>query len=198
MQDASTTGTKAETEPKHRGPLNRQRGGYSGELESWLTSNSALMGERSNFGGLKAAIERGGSGGCKGTKGVGRDRIEPFENWTGKFFERVHEALDRSDRCWMAWRGLTDYGRNLLSARYLYGRLKLPPGLHGQLGDLSAVAYVVADRLGLGGRLVNDIANGHCRQWESICAIALEEAHRDWYAERATAETECAAEAVAE
>jgi len=194
---------------QRRHATNRQRGGYSYELDSWLTTNAVLMDERSNFAGLKAAIERGGSGGNSGTKGVGMTRVEPFtqcscathlpgeERVSGVryscpvcSFDSVSDKFMRSDRCWMAWRGLTDYERNLASARYLYGRLRLPPGVIGQLGDLAAVAYVVADRLGVLGRLVNDIAAGKSKRWEETCVIACEEMHRSWTEERASADSE--------
>lgn len=171
--------------------INRQPGGYSAELEQWLRNNASLMGEHSNFGGLISSIERGGSGGNRGTKGVGIVRIEPFEAW--EELAHLHAAFGRSRRCERAWRMLTTYERWLLCARYLYTRERLPAGVHGQLGDLSVVAYVVADRLGLTHRLALDASKNRTRQWENISAIVLEEAHRSWFAARAEVDREAAA-----
>lgn len=170
------------SEKKHN-HVNRQPGGYSAELESFLQSRASLMGERSNFEGLAAAIERGGSGGNRGTKGVGIVRVEPFENWDrwGDVFKR----FDRDAKCELAWRSLTTYERWLLCARYCYTRERLPAGVHGQLGDLSVVAYVVADRLGLAHTLALDASKNRTRRWEAIAEIALEDAHRSWCESRA-------------
>jgi len=126
-----------------------QRGGYNREVEWWLTELARLMGQRSNFGGLVAVIERGGTGGNSGTKGCGMIRIEPFENagilHSTRYGERsVHGDFSRMRLCERAWSDLSIYARWLLTARYCYSREKLPPGIHGQLGDLSAVAFVVA------------------------------------------------------
>jgi hypothetical protein len=188
--------TSTATEAPKRQRLNRQRGGYSAELANWLQNNASLMGERSNFGGLVASIERGGSGGCRGTKGVGVVRIEPFESWAK--LKELHGAFDRAAKCEQAWRALTTYERWLLCARYLFSRDKLPAGMLGQLGDLSVVAYVVADRLGIASRLALDASKQRTRQWESVCAIALDEAHRSWQLARADVDREEAAESMAE
>jgi hypothetical protein len=197
----------ASTESKLKHATNRQRGGYAFELENWLQNNASLMGERSNLPGLIAAIERGVNAGNSGTKGVGMVRIEPFTQCscathlpgesrvTGLryscptcSFGAVADKFDRSDRCWAAWRGLTDYERDLLAARYVFTSRKLPAGIQGQLGDLAAVAYVVADRLGLLERIIQDSIRQRWRQWESVCAMALEEAHRGWRESRADAD----------
>lgn len=201
--------------PKPRAPLNQQRGGYSAELENWLRSNAAMMGERSNLPGLVAAIERGVDSGNKGTKGVGVVRIEPFTQCacvpqlpgepriTGVrrscptcSFNDVRDRFDRSDRCWMAWRGMTDYERDLAAARYIASSKKLPAGMTGQLGDLAAVAYVVAERLGLLGRLLQDCARQKWRHWEDVCAMAVESMHASWREERAQADRDADAEGV--
>jgi hypothetical protein len=186
-------GTSIESSKKTARP-NQQRGGYSAELELFLTTTAALMGERSNFDGQVAAIERGGSGGNSGTKGVGVIRIEMFESWES--LDKLHKTFDRSRRCLMSWRMLSQYERDLAEARYLYCQKKLPPGLHGQLGDLSLVAYVVAERLGLSARLVRDIASERSRQWENVCAIAVEELHASWCEARAAVNEECEDESV--
>jgi len=137
MQEQSS-----ETETKRHVPRITQRGGYNAELENWLTNSASMMGERSNFAGLVASIERGGSGGCRGTKGVGMVRYDPFEHW-GSIIA-LNRAFDRAERCDIAWRQLIHYDQWLLAARYCYSREKLPHGMHGQLGDLSAVAFVCA------------------------------------------------------
>lgn len=182
----------SDTQAKKRSQINKQAGGYSAELENFLQSRASLLGERSNFEGLTAAIERGGSGGNRGTKGVGIVRVEPFEQWES--LPGLHKAFDRDSRCERAWRMLTTYERWLLCARYLYTRDRLPAGVHGQLGDLSVVAYVVADRLGLAHRLALDASKTRTKRWESVAEIALEDAHRAWYECRADADREVESE----
>jgi hypothetical protein len=177
-------------------------GGYSGELERWLRTNAVMMGERSNFGGLKAAIERGGSGGNSGTKGVGVTRLEPFtqcrcdpDDPSDKgcpvcSFKLVTKRFDDSDKCWRAWRMLTDYERALLAARYLCQLNQMPPGLIGQLGDIAAVGLVVAHKLTIAGRFIQDLAKGRVRLWEPVINASLSEAHRSWFAARAEIDTD--------
>lgn len=168
-----------------------QAGGYDAELEQWLTQESSLLGERSAFGGLIASIERG-TGGCKGSKGCGMTRHEPFETWT--YWGDVFKAVDRTTACRQAFFRLELQERWLLCARYLANKGKLPPGLIGGLGDLAAVAVVLADCLGLSARLWSDTADekrkAKLSRWESMAAIALEEAHRSWKTARAQVATE--------
>lgn len=172
-------------------------GGYSGELERWLRTNAVMMGERSNFAGLVAAIERGGSGGNKGTKGVGVNRIEPFTQCRCDpddpksngcqvcSFDLVLKRFDDSDKCWRAWRMLTNHERALLASRYLCHLHQLPPGLLGQLGDIAAAGFVVAHKLGIAGRFLHDLAKGRVRLWEPVINTSLAEAHRSWFESRA-------------
>lgn len=171
-----------------------QRGGYSAELENFLTTSSTLLGERSNFGGLVASIERGGSGGCSGTKGVGMLRIEPFENWDGRFFEKVHQSFGRYSLCNVTWKRLGLRHQWRLSARYCYSREKLPHGLHGQLGDLSVVAFVIAlesdDPAASVEKLFRGAAKrGGLKSVEQTAARQLEISHRVWTVERAHVDT---------
>lgn len=174
-----------------------QRGGYNREVEWYLTEVSRLMGERSNFGGLVAVIERGGTGGNSGTKGCGMIRIEPFEN-SGEL-SRIHGEFKRMRRCELAWLALSLEARWLLSARYCYSREKLPPGLHGQLGDLSGVAFVVAaisdnnpgpkHRCQI-DRLVSGAPKKGALKWaEDSAAKALDTAHSLWGVCRAHVDT---------
>jgi hypothetical protein len=182
-----------ETAPRHRYPLNRQRGGYNREVEWYLTELSRIMGERSNFGGLVASIERGGSGGNSGTKGVGMVRIEPFEN-AGNLHatldddRSVHGTFARAYACEQTWRRLGIHRQWRLAARYCLTREKLPPGLHGQLGDLSAVAFVVAYQAGpeqVQRLWVGAAKKGALRWAEDAAAKALEIDHAVWDEERA-------------
>jgi hypothetical protein len=170
---------------------NTQPGGYDAELEQWLAGESSLLGERSAFDGLIASIERG-TGGCKGTKGVGSTRHEPFENWPN--WPAVIGAVDRSTACRHAFFALTTHERWLLCARYLPNKSKLPPGLIGALGDLSAVSVVLAEMLGIAPRLWSDAGHDARKaklgRWENIAAIALEEAHRAWKTARARVASE--------
>lgn len=180
-----------------------QRGGYSAELESFLTTSSSLLGERSNFSGLVASIERGGSGGCSGTKGVGMTRFEPFENWKGEFFKSVHQAFSRLELCEAAWRRMGLRNQWILAARYCYSREKLPHGMHGQLGDLSAVVLVLAmlsdDPDGQMAKIFTNadkwvtgrggVKTGKLKPFETSAGIALELAHAIWRTERAHVDT---------
>lgn len=175
-----------------------QRGGYRHEVEWYLTEVARLMGERSNFGGLVAVIERGGSGGCKGTKGCGIVRVEPFE--TGPDLVLVHRDFRRARACEATWLAIGQRSRWILAARYCYSREKLPPGLHGQLGDLSAVAFVVAKfaddardkdarRKSQVERLLDGAGKKDALGWaEKTAEKALQEAHGLWGACRAHAE----------
>jgi hypothetical protein len=177
-----------ESAPRHRYQLNRQRGGYNREVEWYLTELSRIMGERSNFGGLVASIERGGSGGCSGTKGVGMVRVEPFENWDGEFFAKVHQAFGRANACEQTWRRCGLHVQWILAARYCLTREKLPPGLHGQLGDLSAVAFVVAYQAGpeqVQRLFAGADKKGGLRWAEDAAAKQLEIGHAVWEEERA-------------
>jgi hypothetical protein len=174
-----------------------QRGGYNREVEWYLTEVSRLMGERSNFGGLVAVIERGGTGGNSGTKGCGIIRVEPFE--ASGDLSVIHRDFKRARRCEIAWSKLSLEARWVLAARYCYRREKLPHGLHGQLGDLSGVAFVVAalsdanpgprhkcqiDRLVTGAPKKGSLA------WAEVSAEkALKNAHSLWKVCRAHVET---------
>lgn len=175
-----------------------QRGGYNREVEWYLTEVSRLHGERSNFAGLVAAIERGGSGGCSGTKGCGIVRIEPFENRGGEFFKDVHKDFARANSCEATWLRLGVETRWILAARYCYTREKLPPGLHGQLGDLSAVAVVMAALRDATGeheasqfdRLMVASQKKGGNQWaEKMAETGLKQAHEMWATLRAHIET---------
>jgi hypothetical protein len=92
----------------------------------------------------------------------------------------------------MAFRTVTLYERWLFCGRYLYTITSLPAGMHGKLGDLSVVALIVADRLGLRERFERDIAESNCSDWEDIAAKSLEQAHLSWYAARAEVDAEIA------
>jgi hypothetical protein len=186
-----TAESTAETKTHHQ-PRITQRGGYSAELETWLTTHESLLGERSAFSGLVASIERGATSGNSGTKGCGITRVEPFENW--KKLRDVHNVIGRAGKCEMAFRMLTTYERWLLCARYLFVKTALPAGMHGTLGDLSAVAFVVADRLGLQAVIWQDASNQRTRRWESVAVMALKEAHQQWQMARAEVDRELAAE----
>lgn len=179
------------------------RGGYNYEIDWWLTQSSSLMGERSNFGGLVAAIERGGTGGCSGTKGCGMIRVEPFEtrgqlHASADGHGSIHGDFDRVRACEYTWRHIGNYSRWVLAARYCYDRNKLPIGLYGQLGDLSAVAYVVAMRLDderPGRHYVERLTklageHGSLASYEDRAAKALTVAHGDWALFRASAEAQ--------
>lgn len=179
------------------GKSTTQRGGYNREVEWYLTEVARLMGERSNFGGLVAVIERGGTGGCKGTKGCGIVRIEPFEN--GPELVLLHRDFGRARRCEATWEALSTYHRWLLAARYCYSREKLPPGLHGQLGDLSVVAMVAAASVDEAhrhedghkcqvARLLDGAPKKGGNKWaENLAARELEHAHTMWGLLRAQA-----------
>lgn len=166
-----------------------QRGGYNREVEWYLTETARLTGERSNFGGLVAVIERGGSGGCSGTKGCGMTRIEPFE--FGPELVLVHKDFTRLRLCDAAWNRLGMAHQAILHARYCYSRERLPPGLHGQLGDLSEVAIVLVRRKGEDelARLLKGAAKKGGLTWaEKLAARELEVAHGVWVIMRAGAE----------
>ncbi len=168
------------------------RGGYSAEVESWLTEYAASMGDRSTHAALVAAIERGANGGNSGTKGCGILRREPFENWRGSL-RSLHGAMDKAKRCEMALRMLTTYERWQLCARYMCRIANLPIGMNEQLGELSAVAIVVADRLGLSHRLAADATKKRFRQWTDVAAMALQDTHDQYYLARAEVDRELAA-----
>jgi hypothetical protein len=182
-----------ESEPRHRYPLNRQRGGYNREVEWYLTELSRIMGERSNFGGLVASIERGGSGGNSGTKGVGMVRIEPFENAgnlhaTTSDDRSIHGDFARANACEQTWRRLGIHYQWIGSGRYCLKREKLPPGLYGQLGDLSGVAFVLAYESGPDQveRLIVGASKKSGLRWaEDGAAKELERMHSVWTEERA-------------
>ena len=174
---------------------NSKRDQYNHEIEWYLTEVCSIMGEKSNFCGLVAVIERGGNGGCSGTKGCGITRVEPFENCgalhvTSENGRSIHADFERIRECDETWRRIGQFSRWVLAARYCYSRDKLPPGLHGQLGDLSAVAYVVATRLD--GAAANGLTThvdklldgadkrGALRGIEAKAAQALKVAHADW------------------
>jgi len=173
-----------------------QRGGYNREVEWYLTEVSRLHGERSNFAGLVAAIERGGSGGCSGTKGCGIVRIEPFEN-AGELVD-IHRNFRRANACQTTWLRLSLETRWVLAARYCYTREKLPPGLHGQLGDLSAVAVVMAALRDATGeheasqfdRLMAASQKKSGNQWaEKMAETGLKQAHEMWAVTRSMLDT---------
>lgn len=170
-------------------------GGYNAELEQWLQNNAEFMGERSNFGGLVAAIEKGGNQGNSGTKGVGCVRIEPFEEW--KKLKDLHHAMERAARTQLAFQELTTYERWLLCARYVPENRKVKqqfPGLHGQLGDLIVVAFVFAEHAGLLARLFLDAGRQRSVRWiEAATGVALEEAHGAFAEARARVDAEIAA-----
>jgi hypothetical protein len=66
-------------------------------------------------------------------------------------------------------------------------RENLPPGLHGQLGDLSAVAFVVAYQAGVDQvqrLMVGANKKGGLRWAEDAAAKALEIDHAIWEEER--------------
>ena len=175
-----------------------QKGGYNHEIEWFLNEVSGILGERSNFGGLVSAIERGGSGGCSGTKGCGRASVDPFERYGAlqdSGGRSVHGDMERVRECTATWRLLGDYSRDLLAARYCCSVDKLTPGLHGQLGDLAAVSLVVAakldDEIAASGKpkphksIVEQVIDGATQKgalrWiEKLAGIALEMAHGDW------------------
>jgi hypothetical protein len=180
--------SSSETKPGKLRMIVRPPGGYSKELENFLQTRASLLGEHSNYGGLVASIQRGGSGGNRGTKGVGIVRVEPFEDW--EHLGALHKAFGRDTKCERAWRALTSYERWLLCARYLGIREQLPVGMLGQLGDLAVVAYVVADRLGLRVAMDRDARKNRTSRWGYICSIALQEAHRAWFDARAEVDSE--------
>lgn len=166
-----------------------QRGGYNREVEWYLTETARLTGERSNFGGLVAVIERGGTGGNSGTKGCGMTRIEPFE--FGPELVLVHKDFRRLRQCDGAWARLSAHHQAILHARYCYSRERLPPGLHGQLGDLSEVAVVLLRRRGESelARLLKGAAKKGALAWaEKLAAKELEQAHDMWALMRASTE----------
>jgi hypothetical protein len=185
-----------------------QRGGYNREVEWYRTETARLMGERSNFAGLVAAIERGGSGGCSGTKGCGMIRIEPFENTGGQFFEKPHREMQRMRRCDHAWRDLGTRGQLILDGRYIFPLGILPPGIHGQLGDLSGVVWVLAilmdnepeskragqksqmERLVVGAeKIANGKAKKDSLEWAvKLAEVELRNAHALWVECRAHSE----------
>lgn len=169
-----------------------QRGGYSGELESWLVNRALLMGERSTFSGIVAAIEKGGDSGNSGTKGCGVKRVEPFENW--KSLPALHRAFDRDARCEAAFRALTTQERWFAAARYCAKRESYPAGLHGQLGDLAAVAVVVAASISreMLRRFLDDASRGRSKGWEDIACKACEEMHKSWAAARVEVDSDIA------
>jgi hypothetical protein len=124
----------------------KRRPAYDRELEWFLTESCSVMGERSAFGALVAAIERGCDSGNKGTKGCGRTIAFPFSdrdfgwgtNWEGQ------GLIARASACRRAWQLLTTHQQAIFVARYCLEVGKLPSGMHGALGDLAGVAIVVA------------------------------------------------------
>lgn len=174
-----------------------QKGGYNREVEWWLTEVARLHGEKSNHAGVVAAIERGINGGCKGTKGCGIIRVEPFEN-DGRLragFEggrSIHGDFARARACEAAWRALRLPTQWILAARYCYTRNNLPPGILGQLGDLAVVAIVVvairdAQNEGVEGyrsqfaRLMEGTRSKAGNRWaEELAARELTLAHAEW------------------
>lgn len=155
-------------------------GGYSQELESWLRDRASLMGERSNFAGIVAAIEKGATGGNSGTKGCGIVRIEPFESWES--LHVLHDTFERAGRCELAFRELTTFERWLACARYLYRRETVPAPMHLKLGHLSCVALVVAGKLGLHEQLLVDGWDGKADGWLRVAEVACEAMHQAWSA----------------
>lgn len=178
-----------------------RRGSYNREVEWHLTEAASLMGERSNFPGLVAAIARGGSSGCSGTKGCGIIRIEPFENRGGEFFSEVHRDFRRAKLCSEAWEMLDRRTKWVLAARYCFSRDRLPAGLYAALGELSAVAIVCAaftdeaqkdnpKRKSKLERLLSGAAKRNDLTWGiELAEKSLQEGHNAWATYRAIVET---------
>jgi hypothetical protein len=202
----STLSSDQDQKPRERRIT--QRGGYNREIDWYLTERARMMGERSTFGGVVASIEKGGSGGCKGTKGVGVLRVEPFTNCKCDPDAKdggcglcgctaLHRAFGRATACEMTWRRLGLVHQWRLAGRYAFSREKLPPGLYGQLGDLSGVAFVCAfeaDEAAAGDaahvsqvtRLIAGAAKKSALKWaENQAAKALVISHSVWDLERA-------------
>lgn len=150
-------------------------GGFNRGLAKWLTENDVLMGERSNFASLAAAIQKGGNQGCSGTKGCGKVRIEPFEEWES--LEKLHATFGDAGRYATSFRALTNWERWVLCALYLVRKETLPLGLHSALGDMAGVALLVSHRMGLLDQFLEGHGPESFARWQGIAEVVSEDAH---------------------
>lgn len=162
---------------------------YDRELEWFLQESPSVMGERSAFDGLVAAIERGANSGNKGTKGCGRVIHFPYGDLDLGYGVAGAGLIRRCRVCRITWGLLDTWPRNVAVARYLFEAGKLPQGMHGALGDVAGVAIVVAQHFGTLDRLADDARHQRWSFWsdpkaDGARAIAgeLVAAHRAWFA----------------
>ena len=107
--------------------------------------------------------------------------------------------VERERRCAAAWAKVGHVHRQVLLARYCLIVGKLPPGLHGGLGDLAGVGLLCAHRRDETAKLLQTVqralqtkgANEKAavfRPWASRAQKANVEAHAVWVLARAEAE----------
>ena len=153
----------------------KRPGGFNRGFANWIRSNASLFGERSNFDGVVGAIAKGGNQGNRGTKGVGKVRIEPFEDWAD--LSKLHEVFAGTVRYATAFRALTTWERWVLCARYLCRKESFPLGLDSALGDLGAVAAMAAYQLGVLEKFTRSAGKAEFERWQGIAEIVSEQAH---------------------
>lgn len=112
------------------------------DLRWLLVESPALMGERSTFEGVVAAIERGGDSGNRGTKGVGR--IVRLPDWA----EREQDAdVDRERELTAAWKLMERSYQEEAVARYLCASSReIPEDMRVGLGQMAGVGWLLSRR----------------------------------------------------
>lgn len=165
---------------------------FDPDLAWYLQSSDAALGERSTMASLLTMIEFGiPTGG-----GDPDDRYNDAHLGWGKV---LVGAVERARMCDAAWKLVVKVDRDVLSARYLLVQGKLPPGIHGGLGELGGIAMLLALRDGKLERLMalSETAKKTSGQqekiklwkpWRTRAERANLQAHASWLLARAESE----------